>query len=54
MMVGGGQLSALSGPAGEQKRLGGGVWAKPGLSTWSKVGKRTKLKSSSGHVMNHN
>lgn len=31
MMVGGGQLSALSGPAGEQKRLGGGVWAKPGL-----------------------
>ena len=26
-MVGGGQLSPLSGPAGEQKRLGEGVWA---------------------------
>lgn len=31
MMVGGGQLSPLAGPAEEQKRLGDGVWAKPGL-----------------------
>lgn len=30
-MVGGGQLSPLAGPTGEQKRLGDGVWAKPGL-----------------------
>ena len=35
-MVGGSQLSPLAGPAGEQKGLGDGVWAKPGLQRGGK------------------